>query len=84
DIQSIVNYPNPFNITTDKYTIFSPLSINEDVVIEIYTLDGSPVQTLTYQNGTCIWNGDKVSSGIYIYIVKMKAQRKVGMITVIR
>ncbi|MDI6781723.1 MAG: T9SS type A sorting domain-containing protein [bacterium] len=90
EIQSIVNYPNPFNITTDKYTAFSPLSINEDVVVEIYTLDGSLVQTLTYQNGTCLWNGqknkneDKVSSGIYIYIVKMKEQRKIGRMTVVR
>ncbi len=90
DIQSVVNYPNPFNITTDGHTAFSPLSINEDVVVEIYTLDGEPVQTLTYQNGTCLWNGqknkngNKVSSGIYIYLIKMKAETKIGRMTVIR
>jgi flagellar hook assembly protein FlgD len=59
------------------------------VIIEIYTIDGKLVQTIAAQNGICHWdgrnnNGDKVSIGMYIYIVKMQAQRKVGKMTVIR
>lgn len=88
-IQSVVNYPNPFNMNTDNYITFGPLPSNEGVVIEIYTLDGKLVQTLNAQNGICFWNGknkngDIVSSGIYIYTVKMKTLRLRGMITVIR
>jgi len=87
-IQTIVNYPNPFNMNTDSYIAFSPLPA-DDVVIEIYTMDDKLVQTLNAQNGICLWNGknkngDMVSSGIYVYVVKMKALRKKGTITVIR
>lgn len=88
-ISEMVNYPNPFDMTTDSYMTFGPLPLDENVVIEIYTLDGELVQTLASQNGLCHWDGrnkdgDKVSSGMYIYMVKMKAQRKVGKMTVIR
>ncbi|MFH1860108.1 MAG: hypothetical protein ABH870_03720, partial [bacterium] len=88
-ISEVVNYPNPFDMTTDNYMTFGPLPMNEGVIIELYTLDGELVQTLTSQNGTCMWDGrnkdgDKVSSGMYIYMIKMKAQRKVGKMTVIR
>lgn len=88
-ISEVVNYPNPFDMTTDNYMTFGPLPMDEGVIVEIYTLDGELVQTLTAQNGVCIWNGqnengDTVSSGMYIYMVKMKAQRKVGKMTVIR
>ncbi|MFH1897637.1 MAG: T9SS type A sorting domain-containing protein [Candidatus Desantisbacteria bacterium] len=88
-ISEVVNYPNPFDMTTVNYMTFGPLPLNENVVIEIYTLDGEIVQTLNAQNGTCQWDGrnsdgDKVSSGMYIYMVKMKAERKIGKMTVIR
>ncbi|MDI6782113.1 MAG: hypothetical protein QME49_08440 [bacterium] len=88
-ISEAVNYPNPFDMTTDDYMSFGPLPLDENVVIEIYTLDGELVQTLVSQNGLCRWDGqnssrDKVSIGMYIYMVKMKAQRKVGKMTVIR
>ncbi|OIP39987.1 hypothetical protein AUJ95_04985 [Candidatus Desantisbacteria bacterium CG2_30_40_21] len=87
-ISEAVNYPNPFDMTTDDYMTFGPLPL-ENVVVEIYTIDGELVQVLASQNGVCHWdgrnsNGDKVSSGMYVYMVKMKAQRKVGKMTVIR
>ncbi len=88
-ISEMVNYPNPFDMTTDDYMSFGPLPSDENVIVEIYTLDGELVQTLVSQNGLCRWDGrnsegDKVSSGMYVYMVKMKAERKVGKMTVIR
>lgn len=88
-IQNVINYPNPFNMTTDSCVTFGLLPINETVTIEIYTLDGKLVRTLIAQNGTCIWdgqnkNGDKISSGVYIYMVKMKTEKKIDKITVIK
>ena len=88
-ISEVINFPNPFNMTTDNYITFAPLPSGENVFIEIYTLDGELVQTINAQYGTCQWDGrnkdgDKVSSGMYLYMVKMNEEKKIGKMTVIR
>lgn len=63
------NYPNPFNpMTTIKYS----LPKADHVTIEIYDLLGRKVETLVNKKEQAgyhqvIWNGDKVSSGLYFY-----------------
>lgn len=71
------NYPNPFNPTT---TITFKLEKHTNVVLEIIDLNGSLVKKLVdeFKNAgehKILWdatneNGNKVSSGIYIYRIK--------------
>ncbi|MDZ7624088.1 MAG: FlgD immunoglobulin-like domain containing protein [Ignavibacteriaceae bacterium] len=75
------NYPNPFN----PYTIISfsiPYDLtNSFVELKIYDINGSLVKTLVSENlpaGNYLtkWEGDntggnKVSSGIYIYSIRV-------------
>ncbi len=76
------NYPNPFNPeTTIHYTI--PRSM--DVQLTIYSVLGEKISALVNEYKTAgsyqtIWkgtksNGRKVSSGIYIYELKVGGQR---------
>lgn len=68
------NYPNPFNPTT---TIKFSLPEAEDVLLEVYNINGQRVKTLIdeYKSAgqhSVIWdatnsNGEKVASGIYLY-----------------
>ncbi len=74
------NYPNPFNPTT---TIRYSLPYQSSVELKIYDIMGReiksfsfPAQSQGYQN--VIWNGtnengDHVSSGIYLYTIKIKS-----------
>lgn len=70
------NYPNPFNpSTTIQYTI--PEKVTNRVSLEVYDLRGALIKTLVDQvispgNHSVIWNGadengNKVSSGLYLY-----------------
>lgn len=68
------NYPNPFNPET---TISFELPQDEFITLEIYNIAGSKIRTLLqapYKAGvhSAVWNGtnengDKVSSGTYLY-----------------
>ncbi len=71
------NYPNPFNPSTN---IEFSIDKNSDVILSIYDITGKMVKELVnknYQvgvhsikwNGTDL-NGDRVSSGIYIYTLE--------------
>ena len=71
------NYPNPFNPST---TISFDMSVDGDVVIDIYNIRGQKIKTLVddfYSAGsyTAVWNGidennRSVSSGIYFYCMQ--------------
>lgn len=74
------NYPNPFNPqTTLCFEVFSDIS--EDAVICIYNLKGQLVRVLKLQvNGkgkySILWDGKDtnnigVSSGVYVYSIKL-------------
>ena len=77
-VNSLRNYPNPFNPVTN---IAFNVNVSGNVVIEIYNSRGQKVSSLTddyYAAGehNIIWDGtndrgDNVASGIYLY--KMKA-----------
>ncbi|MEE9443800.1 MAG: FlgD immunoglobulin-like domain containing protein [candidate division Zixibacteria bacterium] len=68
------NYPNPFNPTT---TIQFSIPEAEDVLLEVYNINGQRVKTLVdkyFSAGqhSVTWdatnsNGEKVASGIYLY-----------------
>ena len=63
------NYPNPFNPTT---SISFSIPVPSYVILKIYNLLGTEVQTLTQRlynpgNYTASWDGSNVSSGVYFY-----------------
>ena len=66
------NYPNPFNPTTSiKYTVPS----NEYVTLKVYDILGNEVATLVNEQQesgryTVNFDGDKLSSGLYIYKIQ--------------
>jgi len=66
------NYPNPFNPqTTIPYQLPSAL----DVTIRIYNMLGQLVETLVDESlpagyHTVVWDGARVSSGIYVYRIE--------------
>jgi hypothetical protein len=73
------NYPNPFNPETQ---IQFYLSTPSDVRLTVYDIQGNEVRTLLNEykesgNYSVGWNGQngvggRVSSGVYIYILKLK------------
>jgi len=71
------NYPNPFNAST---TIEFYLPQSDFVDMRIYDILGKEVEVLIsdyLQAGdhSCVFNGDKLSSGIYTVIAKTKEKR---------
>jgi photosystem II stability/assembly factor-like uncharacterized protein len=73
------NYPNPFNPTT---SIEFSLPVASDVELVVYNILGQKVATLINSqrsagNHSVLWNADdsngmKLSSGIYLYMLKAK------------
>lgn len=66
------NYPNPFNPVT---TITFSLPVQENVTLKLYDVLGNEIATLL--NGTAkagvnnvSFNASRLSSGIYIYVIK--------------
>ena len=78
-LKNVRNYPNPFSDKTCFTVEYDKLSVTADVVIEVYNVAGSRVNTLTYNNlatpylrmewDGCDENGRLLQSGIYIYKV---------------
>ncbi|RLC51165.1 MAG: hypothetical protein DRI23_05575 [Candidatus Cloacimonadota bacterium] len=78
-INSLTNYPNPFNPLT---TISFELQNNvENVIVEIFNIKGQKIKTLyAFPNGSLgtssvVWDGTNnfrrpVTSGVYLYKVK--------------
>jgi len=62
------NYPNPFNAKTE---IRFALPVSSDVSINIYSVTGQLVESLTghYEAGfnSVIWDASQVASGVYFY-----------------
>lgn len=87
DLAFVVNWPNPFDMTKYQQVYIGPLSKNARV--KIYTLDMNLVCTLEERDGVAIWDGrnkdgQKVASGVYIYLVESDKEHKVGKITLIK
>ncbi|MDO9577894.1 MAG: T9SS type A sorting domain-containing protein [Candidatus Cloacimonadales bacterium] len=75
---NLINYPNPFNPTTEIRLQISDFRQIENAKIEVYNIKGQkiktiPINCLTDQPiNSVIWNGtdendNQVSSGIYLY-----------------
>lgn len=83
-------YPVPFRANRNKLIIFTGLPGN--VEIKIYDIAGDLVTTLKEQDmdGEFEWNvtndnGDKVCSGVYIYLMKdEQGKKKTGRLVIIR
>ncbi|MDP8202335.1 MAG: T9SS type A sorting domain-containing protein [Candidatus Tenebribacter burtonii] len=78
---TLINYPNPFNPSTEIRFQASDCSKDESVEIEIYNIKGQKIRTFQINSLTdqpinsVVWNGDNennnpVSSGIYFYKLK--------------
>jgi len=70
---SLHNYPNPFYPQTEiRFSMPEPANVE----VTIYNSKGQKVQTV--YNGYCnedefhtIWNAENMTSGIYLYVVKV-------------
>ena len=81
----ISNYPNPFNLSDNSRSIAATtisfnLPLNDHVEVAVYNLKGQKIKTLLNEylksgEQTVEWNGEnkngeKVSSGVYLYKVE--------------
>lgn len=94
-IEKTIVYPNPFKLhgKGHEYITFCGKKLTIGTTIKIYTVAGELVKTLYVESdGLCqkIWHvdnnaGEKVASGIYIYIITNSAGEKcTGKIGIIR
>jgi hypothetical protein len=91
----VIVYPNPYvpndgnsvNGTPDTGILFD--NIPAGSTIEIFTVDGSRVTTLSPDSSPFKWdvktgNGDTLASGVYLYLLKSPAGNKSGKIAVVK
>jgi hypothetical protein len=85
-LKHVLNYPNPFTTNTTFHFDHNKAGQNLDVRIQILSVTGNVVQTLTY-NGLesgghfdqIVWNGkdrygDNLARGMYLYKVSVKSE----------
>ena len=93
DLKHLIVYPNPFNTNEFDGVRFVNMPLEKAGKIWIYDLSGNlvfnkKIESLTKLNNFYIWNGNnnankKVSSGLYLYIIKIGNSYKKGKIAVI-
>ena len=91
EFQITGNYPNPFNPETH---ICFELPVQGLVKVEIFDLTGRKINRIKYavmESGyhSVVWNGKdvdgfNVSSGVYLYSVKLDNIAKFGKMTLVR
>jgi len=88
-LEKALVYPNPYCADgTEDWIYFDRLS--ENSTIQIFTIAGELVREIEVKNSPQSWDvynsvGEKVASGIYIYLIKDSAgNKKVGKLCVIR
>lgn len=86
DIETVINYPNPF---TESTTISFSLKKAGNVQITIWDITGKRVYEVAdrfYEEGenTATWNASGYSSGIYFCQVKLGEQRAVQKMVLVR
>ena len=83
-------FPNPWrsDLHQDKPITFEQMPA--DATLKIFTVDAKLVVSLSTGNGTVVWDrlnsaGDRVSSGLYLYLVEDASGRKIrGKFAIIR
>ena len=88
DLSHLIVFPNPCDLSESPLTF---ANLTPEATIEIYTLDGILVKTLIEQDGDdrTEWDGrneqgERIGSGIYLYSVEGRKQRRMGKFAVIR
>lgn len=83
-LEHVLNYPNPFTTHTDFYFEHNRIGTQLDITIQIFTISGKLVKTLTSSQLTkgnrsepISWDGrddfgDKLGKGVYIYKLKVR------------
>ncbi len=72
---AVIVSPNPYRSDIHADTSISFEHLPSPATIQIFTISGREVQSLSGSTGTASWNrtnrnGEKVASGVYFYIVK--------------
>ena len=85
-LEHVLNYPNPFTTKTGFYFEHNQIGRELDVTIQIYTISGKLIKTLTHQVyadnrrvGPIDWDGmddfgDSLGRGVYLYQIKVKSE----------
>lgn len=89
-VSAIPEMPNPYLTATGTTEIFFN-DLEANCTIEIYTLTGEPVRTITVTNGNgqIGWDlknseGSLLVSGTYEYLIKNPTTQKKGKVVIIR
>lgn len=85
---SVKVYPNPFKPTLG-HTEVKFVNLPSGVSVRIFSIDGGIVRILQEKDGKANWDvkndeGEKVSSGFYLYRVETDRERQSGKIVIIR
>lgn len=92
-LKHVLNYPNPFTTHTEFSFEYNKPCENLDVQIQIFTISGKLVKTITRKvltPGTRIddiaWDGrddfgDRIGRGVYVYRVKLKTPDETASLT---
>ncbi len=81
-------YPNPYYGNKHNYIYFG--DVTENSIIQIFTIAGELVREIRVESSPQRWDvrnsaGEKIASGIYIYLIKDPAgNKKVGKLGVIK
>ncbi|MCK4667134.1 hypothetical protein KAU33_10310, partial [Candidatus Dependentiae bacterium] len=98
DLEGVVTVPNPYKKGISKVNFIAFARLTKEAEINIYTLSGTLVRTLTHSPadldllgpGIKKWDlknedGEEVASGLYIWVVTNPAgDKKIGRLVIIR
>lgn len=88
-LDGIYVYPNPWRIDRDRQMPYIEFILPKYSDLSIYTISGRLVREFKNTKEPVKWmlndsDGNMISSGMYIYLVKNKDKRKIGKVGVIR
>jgi hypothetical protein len=81
-------YPNPFK-PAKGHTEVKFINLPSGAKVKIFSIEGSIVRTLEEKSGKAEWDvrdgeGEKLSSGFYLYLIETERERYSGKIVIIR
>jgi len=89
DLSNVIVYPNPFKPYLGHTEIYFK-GLTEKTTIKIYNIAGELVRKIENVEGETTWDarnnsGNKVASGVYIYIITNdKGNKKIGKLAIIK